>query len=142
STLSHLCRTGFGNFGHLLPYMSFDSISTINGNPLSPVENVLLKLELKKWGYGLMGFGALHIVLASVLDPVWGVILIIVGICNILISHRALFLVNGIAIMTAAIFNMIAIAGAEVGAFYMLIIMQFAWGIVEIRKFKLYDEVK
>lgn len=117
-------------------------ISEIRKSPRPEVTFEKMKSELKKWGFGLMGFGALHIVLASVLDPVWGVILIIVGICNILISHRALFLVNGLAIMTAAIFNMIAMGEAGTGAPFILIIMQFAWGINEIRKFKLYDEVK
>lgn len=117
-------------------------ISEIRKSPNPEVTYEKMKSELKKWGYGLMGFGALHIVLASVLDPVWGVILIIVGICNILISHRALFIVNGIAIMTAAVFNMIAMAEAGAGALIILIIMQIGWGINEIRKFKLYDEVK
>lgn len=117
-------------------------ISEIRKSPSPEVTYGKMKSELKKWGYGLMGFGALHIVLASVLDPVWGVILIIVGICNILISHRALFIVNGIAIMTAAVFNMIAMGEAGAGALIILIIMQIVWGINEIRKFKLYDEVK
>ena len=116
-------------------------ISEIRKSPKPEVTYKKMKLELKKWGFGLMGFGALHIVLASVLNPVWGVILIIVGICNILIPHRALFLVNGFAIMTAAVFNMAAME-KDAGAFGMLIIMQFVWGIFEIRKFKLYDEVK
>ena len=101
-----------------------------------------MKSELKKWGFGLIGFGALHLVLASFLDPVWGAILIVVGICNLFIIHRTLFLVNGLAIITAAVFNSIAIIEAEAGAPCMFVLLQFAWGINEIRKYKLYDQGK
>ena len=100
-----------------------------------------MKSELKKWGFGLIGYGALHIVLASVLEPIGGVILIIVGICNFLIPHRSLFLVNGFAIIAAAVFNIIAMKTGS-GIVVMLLVIQFVWGIFEIRKFKLYDEVK
>jgi hypothetical protein len=117
-------------------------ISEIRKSPKPKVTAEKMKSELKKWGYGLIGFGGLHIVLGSVLDPIWGAILMVLGLGNILISHRTMFLLNGLAIMTAAIFNMVAISDAEIGAFYLLIIMQFTWGIIEIRKFKLYDEVK
>ncbi len=117
-------------------------ISEIRKSPRPEVTAERMKAELKKWGYGLIGFGALHIVLASVLDPIWGVILIILGLCNIFIVHRTMFLLNSLAIMTAAVFNGIAIAKAEVPAFNFLVMMQFVWGVLEIRKYKLYDEVK
>lgn len=117
-------------------------ISEIKKSPKPEVTAERMKSDLKKWGYGLIGFGALHIVLASVLDPIWGVILIILGLCNLFMEHRVMFLLDGLAIMTAAIFNGIAVTEADIPAFNLLIIMQFVWGILEIRKFKLYDEVK
>lgn len=120
------------------------NISEIRKSPRPEATYKKMKSELNKWGFGLMGFGVLHIVLASVLDPAWGVILIVVGICNILIPHRALFLVNGFAIMTAAVFNAAAMEEAgESGPFFgMLVIFQFIWGFLETRKYKLYNEVK
>ena len=107
--------------------------------PKAEVLQTSMQSELKKWGFGLIGFGALHFVLSSVLDPIWGGILIVIGICNLLIPHRALFLVNGMAIMVAAIFNGIAM-GDDGGAFGMVVIMQFVWGVFELRKYKLYSE--
>lgn len=114
-------------------------IYKISLSPRPGVTRKKMRSELKQWGFGLIAFGILHIILKSFLDPFWGVILIIVGIFNIFVSHRAMFLLNGSAIMTAAVFNMMVIVEAEANAAFMLVIMQFAWGINEIRKFKLYD---
>lgn len=100
-----------------------------------------MKSVLKSWGIGLIIFGALHIVFSSFLDPIWGVILIVVGLCNIVIPHRVLFLVNGFAIMTAAIFNGIAM-GDNAGSAGILVMFQFIWGVFEIRNYNLYDEAK
>lgn len=118
-------------------------IYEIRKSPRPEVTFIKMKSDLKKWGFGLMGFGALHIVFASVLDPVWGVILIVVGIGNLLVPHRSLYLVNGFAIMIAAISNMASMGKAgESGVFGILLIFQFILGILEIRKFKLYEEVE
>ena len=97
-----------------------------------------MKSELKYWGYGLIGFGVLHIVLTSVLDPVWGIIFIIIGICNFLILHRSLFLINGFVLMAAAVFHMVFMWSGS-GVIGLLLIIQFVFGIFGIRKFKLYD---
>lgn len=118
------------------------NISVIKKSPRPEVTAKRMKSELKKWGYGLIGFGALHIVLASILDPTWGAILIVLGLSNLFIAHRVMFLLNSLAIMTAAIFNGIAMVKGDLPSFKYLIIMQFVWGLLEIRKFKLYDEVK
>lgn len=97
-----------------------------------------MKSELKNWGLGLIGFGILHIVLTSVLDPVWGIIFIIIGICNFLILHRSLFLINGFVLMAAAVFHMVFMWSGS-GVIGLLLIIQFVFGIFGIRKFKLYD---
>lgn len=94
---------------------------------------VELKNDLRKWGIGLIALGIIHLVLTGFLDPIWGVLIAGVGVLNILIPKRGMFIVNGIAIIIAGIMN--ASAG---GGWKMFGMLQFVWGIQEIRKFREY----
>jgi hypothetical protein len=94
-----------------------------------------LKGELRKWGIGLLILGGIQIALSSMLDPVWGILMVGLGIVNLLVHRRAMLVVNGIAIMVAGGFNLFA--GQPWTAFG---IMQFIWGIKEMKKCGEFEE--
>lgn len=96
--------------------------------------DVEMKNELRKWGIGLIVVGIAHLILTGFLDPIWGVLIACVGVLNLLIPRRGMFIVNGIVILLAGAMNMSAGAGWK-----MFGMLQIVWGVQEIRKFKEYD---
>lgn len=100
----------------------------------------LLKKDLKGWGISLLAIGVLSIVFSSVLDPIWGVVLIVLGILNLLIRHRAMFIVNGLALIFIGVMNAISVFGSGSGFNFWLMfgVFQVVWGVQEIKKYKRY----
>ena len=100
----------------------------------------LLKKDLKGWGISLLAIGVLSIVFSSFLDPIWGIVLIVLGILNLLIRHRAMFIVNGLALIFIGVMNAISVIGAGSGFNFWLMfgVFQVVWGVQEIKKFKRY----
>jgi hypothetical protein len=93
-----------------------------------------LKLELRKWGVGLILLGLIHIFLQGFLDPLWGVLICVVGILNLIFTHRLMFLVNGACLILAGILN------ASVGGGWKFFgILQLIWGIQEMIKINRYE---
>lgn len=90
---------------------------------------VELKGELRKWGVGLIILGILHFLLQGILEPTWGVVICIVGTLNLLISHKAMFIVNGICLILVGLMNM-----AAGGGWKFFGVMQIIWGVQEMRK--------
>ena len=97
-----------------------------------------LKKELRNWGIGLIIVGVASILLSEYLDYIWGMGLIVIGLINLFIAHRAMFLINGIVMITAGIFNIISVIGSGFTFFFIFGIMQIGWGIGEFRKFGIY----
>ncbi|MCX5813024.1 MAG: hypothetical protein NT178_10830 [Proteobacteria bacterium] len=93
-----------------------------------------LKNELRKWGLGLIALGFIHLVLTNFLDPIWGVLIIVIGALNLLIHRRGMFIVNGIVLLLAGVMNMAAGGGWK---FFGMI--QIVWGVQEIRKLREYE---
>ena len=113
-------------------------LSSPKGSPKPEVTFNQMKADQKKWGFGLIGLGILHLILRSLLDPTWGLILMVIGAINIFKPNRLLYIVNGSAIIVAAIFNLVALANADIKAGIFIIIFQIIWGINEIKKYKQY----
>ena len=109
-----------------------------------PSEKPLPELNesLRKWGIGLIILGMVHLVLSNFLDPLWGSIIIILGILNLFIKKRGMFIANGSALLLVGIMNILGTTLPEGGGFGWLIfgLLQLVWGIQEIRKFKLYSD--
>lgn len=99
-----------------------------------------LKKDLKGWGISLLAIGVLSIIFSKMLDPIWGVVLIVLGIVNLLIRHRAMFIINGLALIFIGVLNAISIIGASSGFSFWLVfgVFQIIWGIQEIKKYKRY----
>jgi hypothetical protein len=94
-----------------------------------------MKTELRNWGIGLILLGIAHFVFSGFLDPVWGAVILVVGVLNLLIPRRGMFIVNGIALLLVGILN---ITAGEVGSWTAFGILQLVWGVQEIRKFGQY----
>jgi hypothetical protein len=107
-------------------------------NKQVPVE---MDERLKKWGIGLIILGVIHILASQFLDPVWGGIIIILGILNLVIKKRGMFVANGIALLLVGLLNILSgFLDNPVNFFWGVFgIVQLIWGIQEIRKYKLYD---
>ncbi|NDJ74712.1 MAG: hypothetical protein GYB65_00520 [Chloroflexi bacterium] len=100
-----------------------------------------LKRDLQRAGRALIVVGILHLLLAGILNGIWGVMLIAVGILNLVILHRNMFLLNGSTILIASANNfLVAFVLAERGVACLVIFaaLQVFWGIVELRRARLY----
>ena len=97
--------------------------------------------RLKKWGIGLVILGVIHILASQFLDPVWGGIIVILGILNLVIKKRGMFVANGIALLLVGLLNILSgFLDDPVNFFWGVFgIVQLIWGIQEIRKYKLYE---
>ena len=97
-----------------------------------------MKKDLRGWGFGLIVLGVVSFVLAGFLDPVWGGLLIVIGVLALLIQRRGMFIVIGIGLLLAGIMNIIPVAG-EFQVFWAIFgFLQLYWGVQEIRKFRKY----
>ena len=98
-----------------------------------------MKRELRNWGIGLIVLGVAHFVLAGFLSPIWGVIILVVGVLNLLIPHRSMFIVNGLALLLVGGLN---IFSGEMGTWTAFGVLQLVWGVQEMRKFGQYASAK
>ena len=92
-----------------------------------------MKKDLRGWGIWLIILGFIHFAFAGLLDPVWGAIIIVIGILNLCIQRRGMFIVNGCALVLVGIMN-IAAGG---GLWAVFGVLQIIWGSKEIKKYSL-----
>lgn len=101
---------------------------------LPPRTTADLKDELRTHGIGMILVGVAHVVLAGFLDPIWGGVLIAVGVLNLLLTRRVLFIANGIALIAAGVLNLSTMRSG----WGMLGLAQIIWGLYELAKFNEY----
>jgi len=97
-----------------------------------------MKSDLRSWGFGLAGIGIISIVFSGFLDPVWGGILIVLGVLCFLIKRRGMYIAIGTGLMLAGIMN---IFSGEFGGWTIFGVFQIGFGIYEVRKFWKYASV-
>lgn len=97
-----------------------------------------MEKELRQWGAGLLIMGVLHFVLSNLLDPIWGIVLLIVGSLNLLIHHPGMFIVNGLALIAVGLLNILGTLAAGGTGFAIFGVWQIGWGMQELKKFTLY----
>ena len=91
--------------------------------------------ELRSWGGSLIFMGILHFLLAGFLNPVWGIVLVILGVLNLIIRSRGMFIANGLALLIVGLMN---IFSGGVGGWMFFGVLQMYWGIKEMVKFAKY----
>ncbi|RMG33271.1 MAG: hypothetical protein D6732_12315 [Methanobacteriota archaeon] len=96
--------------------------------------------SLQKWGIALIILGIIHIVFSGFLDAFWGGLIIILGIFNLTIKKRGMFIANGSGLMMVGVMNILETIALQGSGFMWLVIgvFQIGWGIAEIRKFSRY----
>jgi len=103
--------------------------------------NLLIRKELRYWGVGLIISGIIHLILYEYLDPIWGVIIIVVGVLALLYQKREMFVVLGAGMLLAGVGNIAS--GMLSESFWSSYgLLQLYWGYKEIKKFKLYAPLK
>jgi hypothetical protein len=93
-----------------------------------------LKENMRGWGIGLIILGIIQIAV-SVLSTEYGIVLIIIGVINLIIPRRGMYIANGIALFIAGALNIVVSIEEEVFRLIMFAILQIVWGFLEIRKF-------
>jgi hypothetical protein len=103
--------------------------------------NLLIRKELRYWGVGLIISGIIHLILYEYLDPIWGVLITVVGILALFYQKREMFVVLGAAMLLAGVGNIAS--GMLSESFWSSYgLLQLYWGYKEIKKFKLYAPLK
>jgi len=97
--------------------------------------DIEMKRDIRSWGIGLLVIGVIHIVFSEFLDPIWGGILIAIGISCLLIKRRSMYIVIGIALILVGIMN---IFFTEFGGWTIFGVFQIGFGIYQIHKFQKY----
>jgi hypothetical protein len=111
---------------------------------LPPLSFKVMKKIIRGWGCGLILWGAVSMLLPNLFDSRWGIGLIVLGILNLLIIHRALFIVNGLILIAVGIWNSFdATSSMPPNIIWTVLgIFQIGWGVQELTKFSKYRNTK
>lgn len=96
-----------------------------------------MRKDLQAWGYGFLAVGVASIIFSGFLDPIWGGLLILVGILNLTIKARGMFILIGIILLVAGLMNLLGGGGWLVFG-----IFQIYLGIMEFVKYGKYAVVE
>lgn len=69
-------------------------------------EYAKMKKDIRSWGFWLVGIGIVSMVLSFMLDPSWGLILMLVGLSSFYFSESPMFIVYGSLLSWAAVTNL------------------------------------
>lgn len=149
SMVQRLLKCGHCGAGNIVPSTSEMDLLEKPAATILSVEEVrkkragtraLMTKHLRTWGIVLLILGAVHIAAGRVLDPVWGTIIIIIGILNLLVRERGMFIVNGTALMFIGIMNISGSWSDRSYGWILLGVFQFFWGMAELKNFPRYRD--
>jgi hypothetical protein len=150
SMARHLLKCGACGAGNIVPTTSEMGVLEKPAATILSVEEVrrksagrraLMTKHLRTWGIVLLILGAVHIAAGRVLDPIWGAIIIVIGILNLIIRERGMFIVNGTALMFVGIMNISGSWADRSYGWILLGVFQFFWGMAELKNFPRYKGV-
>ncbi len=95
--------------------------------------------DLKGWGLGLIILGGLHFFI-PLLAPLWGMVLIPLGILSFAIKRRGMFIPLGACLILVGLMNLAVSLDAGPGFWTVFGCMQVYWGIKEMAKFAKYGK--
>ena len=102
-----------------------------------------MKKEFRKLGVGLIILGIAHLALKEILDPFWGVIIIVLGFFNLVVSKRIMFTINGLSLLLVGFMNIFnSLSNNNLSFWFSLGIMQLIWGVIEIKRYFNYEIIK
>jgi hypothetical protein len=110
--------------------------------------SAILKKDLRGLGILLIIWGAIPFVFPQAFSRGWGVIIIVLGIVNLLVSHRVLFILSGAAFLAVGAWNSISFllfhylrphASWFSNILWIVLgILQIIWGVQMIKKYNDY----
>ncbi len=103
---------------------------------LLPLSMEDVKDDLRNTGIGQIMIGVLSFFLSQIFDSVWGVVLVGLGIINLFVKNRIMFIVNGIVLIAVGIFNIINVINSINGSWFLYGVLQIFWGFAEIKKYR------
>ncbi len=65
--------------------------------------------EIRSWGFWSIGLGAVHFITSGTLSAPWGLLLIVVGLSSFLFPSASMFVIYGVTLAWAAIYNLIGL---------------------------------
>ncbi|MGD9139962.1 MAG: hypothetical protein PVJ42_00315 [bacterium] len=71
-------------------------------------EYAKMKKNIRSWGFWLVGIGIVSMVLSFLLDPSWGLMLMVVGLSSFYFCESSMFVVYGSILAWAAVSNLMA----------------------------------
>ena len=86
-----------------------------------------MKKDLRVRGIALIVLGVIHFIASGYLDATWGAVITILGILNLTIKKKEMFIASGIALIVAGIMNITSFLGIG--------FLQLTWGAEEIYRF-------
>ncbi len=102
-----------------------------NPEPVKDIDNYC-----KVVGFILIGLGVLHLILAGLLDGMWGFLLITIGLISLVYRSKKMILVFGSALVIVGILNIITSVISEISYFWLIFgFLQIAWGFGELLKY-------
>ncbi len=104
----------------------------------APALKERMRSELRSWGVGLIILGVVHFALSSVLDPVWGLVILALGVLNLALTHRGMFIVNGLALILVGVLNILGTLAGGFSPWAFFGLLQIGWGLQEFAKFNKY----
>jgi hypothetical protein len=96
-----------------------------------------MRKDLQGWGFGLIIVGIASLIFHNFLDPVWGVIIIIIGIITLAVQSRGMYIVIGISLIIVGLLNMLG-----GGGWFAFGIVQIVIGITELIKYGKYADAQ
>ena len=105
---------------------------------MSQINGASMSQDLKSWGVALIIMGALHFVV-PLLAPVWGMVIIPLGILTLVICHRVMFIFIGVSLVLVGLLNIIGTLEANTVGFWTAMgVFQIFLGLKEMIKFAKY----
>ncbi len=65
--------------------------------------------DIRSWGFWSIGLGVLHFITSGTLSAPWGLLLIVVGLASFLFPSASMFVIYGVTLAWAAIYNLIGL---------------------------------
>ena len=97
-------------------------------------KKISMSADLNGWGICLLVIGGLHF-FVPFLSPLWGIVLIILGILALAIKHRGMYIALGAGLIVVGLLNIAGSIDAGGGFWPVFGSFQIYWGIKEMIKF-------
>jgi hypothetical protein len=97
-----------------------------------------IKSDIREWGIAFIIIGIIQLK-SPIFLTWWGGFLIILGLLELFVQRRFMYIINSLLIITAGILNCVAATEEGAGIWGVFAILQFIWGIIEFRKFFKYQ---